>query len=175
MTEQPKGRRAIETGPTGMTVAANLGRLRRARQMTTRQLSTALERHGRPIPASGITRMEKGERQVTADDLVALAVIFGVSPAALLLPLTDDPTVSVEVTGGGAVDSMDAWRWANGQRPLKLSPGREQTEMLEHQLYGMPQWLRLMSPQDAAMVGARMREAGVPWDELLRKAGLTDG
>lgn len=119
--------------------------------------------------------MEKGERQVTADDLVALAVIFGVSPAALLLPLTDDPTVSVEVTGGGAVDSMDAWRWANGQRPLKLSPGREQTEMLEHQLYGMPQWLRLMSPQDAAMVGARMREAGVPWDELLRKAGLTDG
>lgn len=140
--EQPKGRRTIEVGTTGRTVAANLLRLRNARNLTTRQLSAALERVGRPIPPSGITRMEKAERVVTADDLVALAVVFGVSPSALLLPLADRSDEPVEVTGAGVVPATDAWEWANGRRPLKLTTGKEQTEMLEHQLYGLPQWLR---------------------------------
>ncbi|MDN3023815.1 helix-turn-helix transcriptional regulator [Streptomyces sp. S.PB5] len=142
MTEQQKGRRAIEVGPTGKTVAVNLARLRDRRGLTTRQLSGALERVGRPIPPSGITRMEKGERVVTADDLAALAAVLGVSPSALLVPLADEPTASVDVTGAGEVPAVDAWQWANGQRPLKLTPGKEQTELLEHQLFGMPQWLR---------------------------------
>lgn len=36
----------------------------------------------------------------------------------------------------------EAWEWANGKRPLRLTEGKEQTELMEHQLYGMPQWLR---------------------------------
>ncbi|MDG9706618.1 helix-turn-helix domain-containing protein, partial [Streptomyces sp. DH37] len=76
MAEHQIGRRAIEAGPTGKTVATNIARLRKVRGLTTRQLSGELERNGRYIPASGITRMEKGDRQVTADDLVALAAVF---------------------------------------------------------------------------------------------------
>lgn len=114
--------------------------------MTTRQLSGELERAGRAIPASGVTRMEKGERVVTADELAALAVVFGVSPAALLLPLVLRPDITVQVTGGGAVPAEDAWAWANGQRPLHLAEGTEQTQLLEHQLYGLPQWLREVKP-----------------------------
>ncbi|MFD7996280.1 helix-turn-helix domain-containing protein [Streptomyces mexicanus] len=146
MAEQQRGRRAIEVGPTGRTVAANIARLRERRGLTTRQLSAVLERAGRNIPASGITRMEKGERVVTADELAALAVAFGVSPSALLLPLSLQPDIPVEVTGGGVVSADEAWAWANGRRPLHLEEGTEQTQLLEHQLYGLPQWLREVQP-----------------------------
>jgi transcriptional regulator with XRE-family HTH domain len=147
MAEQQRGRRAIEVGPTGQIVAANIARLRERRGLTTRQLSGELERAGRNIPASGITRMEKGERVVTTDELAALAVAFGVSPSALLLPLTDRSTDSVEVTGGGTVLAGDAWSWANGERPLRLVEGGERRQMVEHQLYGRPQWLYERSPE----------------------------
>ncbi|MFE6429743.1 helix-turn-helix domain-containing protein [Streptomyces rochei] len=147
MAEQQRGRRAIEVGPTGQTVAANIARLRERRGLTTRQLSGLLERAGRNIPASGITRMEKGERVVTVDELTALAVAFGVSPSALLLPLTDKSTDSVDVTAGGTVSAADAWSWANGERPLRFSEGSERREMVEHQLYGRPQWLYERSPE----------------------------
>lgn len=161
MTEQQRGRRAIEVGPTGKTVAANIARLRERRGLTTRQLSAQLENVGRAIPASGITRMEKGERVVTSDDLAAFAAIFGVSPSAMLLPLTARASDAVEVTGGGVVSADEAWSWANGQRPLKYTDGAEQTQQLEHQLYGRPQWLR--EPNYLILKGERS-------SEQLRKA-----
>lgn len=86
--------------------------------------------------------MEKGERVVTSDELAALAVVFGVSPAALLLPLAGKPEDDVEVTGGGTVQAREAWLWASSLQPLKVTPGNEQTERLEHQLYSLPPWLR---------------------------------
>ncbi|MCX5211480.1 helix-turn-helix domain-containing protein [Kitasatospora sp. NBC_00240] len=138
MTEQPKGRRAIEIGATGMTVARNLSRLRKTRQLTTRQLSADLERQGRPIPASGITRMEKGERQVTVDDLLALAVALNVSPSALLLPLDDSPEHTVEIAGAGSVPADVAWDWADGKRPLRLPSGDTRTAVLEYALHSRP-------------------------------------
>ncbi|MDG9706507.1 helix-turn-helix domain-containing protein, partial [Streptomyces sp. DH37] len=103
-----------------------------------RQLSGELERNGRYIPASGITRMEKGDRQVTADDLVALAAVFNVSPAALLLPLEDGAGKTVEVTGAGEVPADTAWEWASNERPLRIPEGDARTAMLEYQLYGLP-------------------------------------
>ncbi|MFD6172074.1 helix-turn-helix domain-containing protein [Streptomyces coeruleorubidus] len=142
MAEQQRGRRAIEVGPTGRTVAANIARLRERRGLTTRQLSGLLERAGRPIPASGITRMEKGERVVTSDEIAALAVAFGVSPSALLLPLTDRHDDRVEITGGGEVDALRAWEWGIGRVPLKTTPEKERTELAEHRLFGRPQWLQ---------------------------------
>jgi transcriptional regulator with XRE-family HTH domain len=115
--------------------------LRERRGLTTRQLSGILDRAGRNIPASGITRMEKGERVVTADELAALAVAFGVSPSALLLPLTNRHDERVEITGGGEVDALRAWEWGIGRLPLKTNPEKERTELAEHRLYGRPQWL----------------------------------
>lgn len=100
----------------------NLARLRKQRGLTTRQLSAALERTGRPIPASGITRMEKGERAVTVDDLTALAEVLDVSPTTLLLPAED--TGPVNVTPVKAVPWQVAWRWAHGEQP-PFTPGGE--------------------------------------------------
>lgn len=118
--EQRKGRRAIETGPTGRTVGKNLARLRQLRNLTTRQLSAALERVGRPIPASGITRMEKGERAITVDDLTALALVLDVAPTALLLPPNTEGPVSI--TSAKAVPWQVAWRWSHGEQP-PFTPG----------------------------------------------------
>lgn len=139
MSEQQRGRRAIEVGPTGRIVAQNLARLRERRGFTTRQLAGALERAGRTIPASGITKMEKAERGVTSDELVALSVVLGVSPAALLLPLTDSPADSVSVTGAGEVPADTAWAWASNEGPLRIPEGADvRTVALEYQLYSLP-------------------------------------
>jgi len=138
--EQRRGRRAIETGPTGKTVGQNLARLRMRRNFTTRQLSAALARSNSPrfIPASGITRMEQGERQVTVDDLVALAVVLGVNPSALLLPPVSGLQEVVEVTGFGRVPAFMAWDWVDGVRPLTYGGNSDETTFLEFQLLGRP-------------------------------------
>ncbi|MGW3663726.1 helix-turn-helix domain-containing protein [Streptomyces sp. NPDC005141] len=143
MTEeqQRRGPAATQIEATGENVRANVARLRKARGLTTYQLATALKAAGRAIPQSGISRIESGARRVDVDDLTALAVVFGVSPQALLLPLTDRPDENVEITGRGEVDALTAWEWGIGRLPLKTTPGREKTELLEHRLFGMPQWL----------------------------------
>jgi hypothetical protein len=149
MSEQQRGRRAIEVGPTGQIVAANIVRLREGRGMTTRQLSGALERAGRPVPPSGITRMEKAERVVTTDELAALAVVLGVSPSALLLPLTDDPISEVPVTGAGNVPALAAWEWSDGKGPLQFDPRRRrETQRLEFVLFGRPGWEHTGDPDE---------------------------
>ncbi|MGV4889250.1 helix-turn-helix domain-containing protein [Streptomyces viridosporus] len=140
MTEQRKGRRAIEVGPTGKNVAENVARLRARMGLTTRQLAAKLEQAGRPIPASGITRMENQQRVVTADELTALAAVFGVSPAALLLPLKDSIHEVAEITGAGAVPADIAWAWASNKRPLQIEPGEERTATaeMEYALASLP-------------------------------------
>lgn len=73
MSGEEGGRRAIPVGPVGQQVRENLVRLRQVRRLTTRGLAEICERLGRPIPATGITRIEKGERRVDVDDLAVLA------------------------------------------------------------------------------------------------------
>lgn len=85
MTEQPRNRTQI-TDETGKTVAANVRRLREARGLSTYDLSRALAEAGRPIAPSAIAKVERAERRVDVGDLMALAVVLGVSPVTLLLP-----------------------------------------------------------------------------------------
>ena len=139
--EQRRPRPAAQYGPTAGTVANNVKRLRDRRGLSIYQLSALLREAGRPITPAAVGKIERQQRQVTVDDLAALAVIFGVSPAALLLPLTSKATDPVEITGGGTVDALQAWEWGIGRVPLRTTPEREKTELLEHRLYGMPQWL----------------------------------
>lgn len=134
--KQGKGRTAVEIGPTGRTVAANLARLRKRAGLTTRALADRLTAEGRAVSQSSITRMERAEKVVTADDLAALAIALGTSPAALLLPLDDDPDTAVQITGGGEVSADAAWAWTTGERPLSFD-GTE-TAALEYALTSLP-------------------------------------
>ncbi|MEU9258546.1 helix-turn-helix transcriptional regulator [Streptomyces sp. NPDC048212] len=148
MTEQQYGRRAVETGPTGKIVAENLARLRKVRGFSTRQLAAALEEKGRSISPSGISRMEKAERHVTADELVALAAILRVNPSALMLPPTDSPADSIEITGVGTVGADAAWDWMDGEMPIeRVKPGDPSGSLMRFQLDARPAGRRLqLSP-----------------------------
>jgi transcriptional regulator with XRE-family HTH domain len=151
-TEQtPEPSKGPGWGPTSRHLAANLRRIRDARRLSTTKLAALLKEAGQPIPATGITRIEKGERRVDVDDLTALAVALDVSPSALLLPPTDSPDDPVEITGGGQVPSDTAWAWMDGFRPLHLPEDSAYAATLEYALYSRPPWMR---PGGSHPVGA---------------------
>jgi transcriptional regulator with XRE-family HTH domain len=75
-----------KVGPVGKQVAENVKEFRKqAGGMTVRDLSAKVTELGRKILPSGITKIEKGERRVDADDLAALATALNVSPPRLLM------------------------------------------------------------------------------------------
>lgn len=147
MTEETRRPRpAAQYGPTGHTVAENVKRLREHRGMTIYALSGALDKAGRPITPSAIAKIEKQQRQVTVDDLTALASALRVSPMTLLLPWAVTADTPVEVTGAGTASARDVWQWADGVRPLKTSEADPVGDLLRHRLDSRPVWMR--SPLD---------------------------
>ena len=105
-----------DTGHTAKTVAANVERLRTAQNMNYKQLSERLQSEANwSINAVGIRRIESGERRVTPDDLVALAVALDVSPATLLMPPNVDMADPVRVTGlADPAAAIGVWEWLRG-------------------------------------------------------------
>lgn len=104
-----------DIGPTGQRVAQNAETLRG--RIPLRELSDRLAALGRPILASGLVKLGKGERRVDVDDLVALALALGVNPNRLLLPVKLDDH-EIELTPEISVMPFQAWQWADGKGPL---------------------------------------------------------
>lgn len=119
--QRRRGPAATQIEATGEHVRRNVKRLREIRGLTTYDLAKILADNGRPIPRSGISRIESGARRVDVDDLTALAVALAVNPSTLLLPpnATSGPH-DVEITGGGTVPGWLAWGWADGINPLVI-------------------------------------------------------
>lgn len=121
---------AKEPGPSSVRVAANLRRIRQDRGLSYAELARRLAALGHPILDTGVIKIEKGERRIDVDDLVALAVALGTTPNRLLLPGTDIP--------GGTVDHAlvpeirdtrrRLWAWASGEVPLGHNAASVQTE-----------------------------------------------
>lgn len=104
---------------TGRQVIANIVRLRGGMQY--KDLAARLAEVGRPITPQGLKRIEVGERKVDVDDLMALAIVFGVSPLTLLMPESGSRDIPAHVTGYGHVmGSNVAWLWARADEPLEL-------------------------------------------------------
>lgn len=115
-----------DLGPTGQTVADNVQRLRTRLNLTYAELSRRLETAGRPIPVLGLGRIEKGERRVDADDLMALAVALEVSPLTLLMTDTDSDDKPVHATGFDApITAGQVWNWLRADRPATTRTGLE--------------------------------------------------
>ncbi|MBN6192071.1 helix-turn-helix transcriptional regulator [Aneurinibacillus sp. BA2021] len=115
----PESNKRVPLGPTGSVVAENVKRKRGSMQY--KELAERLAEVGRPIPALGLRRIEAGERRVDVDDLMALAVVFGVSPLTLLLPSDGSADLASEVTGvPRPVAHNVQWLWAMGEEPLQL-------------------------------------------------------
>lgn len=115
---------SVVVGPVGERVAENVKRLRG--RVPVRELSARLGGLGRKMLPSAITKIEQGARRVDADDLVALALVLGVTPNRLLLcdreqagETDGDMVLSPQTT----VLWRHAWAWADGDRPLEGPDG----------------------------------------------------
>ncbi|MDQ3578413.1 MAG: TIR domain-containing protein [Actinomycetota bacterium] len=84
------------------------------------ELATSLNDVGRPILLSALSKIEKEQRRVDVDDLVALALVLEVTPNALLLPDQADRTAPVQLTPVTAMTSREVWDWATRDRPLPV-------------------------------------------------------
>ncbi|MFI6334161.1 helix-turn-helix domain-containing protein [Streptomyces sp. NPDC050535] len=136
----------------------NLKALRESMQLTTEQLADQVTRLGRPMRANTITKIEKGQRRVDVDDLMALAVALDTSPGRLLMP----PTLvgDVELTSGKTVSALDAWMWAAFRRPLDVPEGDDGTALVEHQVRSLPVGLRRFG--EPGKPGVQTSEGFVP-------------
>jgi transcriptional regulator with XRE-family HTH domain len=107
-----------DLGPIGVNVTHTVQRFRKDRRLGYAELSRKLAEMGREIPPLGLRRIEKGERRVDVDDLVALALAFDVSPLALLLPTATSSITSL----GDQYPAEQIWAWGEGQQPLPPDP-----------------------------------------------------
>jgi len=67
----------------------------------------------------GLSRIERFERRVDVDDLVALAIALGTTPTRLMLPRDNSPGTDVALTSEVTVPANLAWSWARGDAPLE--------------------------------------------------------
>lgn len=135
------GTRKVELGKVGHLVRTEIRRRREQRQLSLQDLSERLEVLGRPILASGISKIESGDRRVDVDDLVVIADALGTVPSALLrggLPrenaeLTDEQNEAVRLAKDALyqceslgvtryeitewMNAQDAWRRVMEQDP----------------------------------------------------------
>lgn len=111
----------LDLGPTGERVRDNIRRARGGMQF--KDLAQRLDDLGHYIPTLGLRRIESGERRVSVDDLMALAVALDMSPLALLLPRDGSRMAASGLTGVPArqVAHNTQWLWAMGEQPLELS------------------------------------------------------
>lgn len=168
-----KSKAGRQLGATGETVRRNIRWIRDDRGISGAELSHDLDRLGRPIPLLGIQRIEAGTRRVDVDDLMAIAVALGVSPASLLMPLREDapgsdrdsavPSAGDEVQVGDlvpttgwhvAISASQMWDWVTAAKPLVSGT------MLTLIRYGLPSWERKKAEADMeAAIQKRNREA----------------
>jgi transcriptional regulator with XRE-family HTH domain len=139
--------------PRTMRSEASLARRieyeRQRRGWSLEGLSKRLTDAGCAIQASAIYKIEKGDppRRIAVDELVALAAVFDVDVASLLLPpetVADQETVrlweayvAAHAAGMAADERRDAAWHALGQH-MKSSP--EARGSVERMLSDMPDW-----------------------------------
>jgi len=182
-------RRVIEIGAVGRRVAENLARMRGSEKATYTDLSQWLDRLGRPLSAETLGKVEKQERRIDVDDLVALAVALDTTPNRLLLTGTADDAEPVELTPEAIVSALDAWKWAVGEQPLPARTAPPDRRILvrddrlrdftrENQPHNLPEpYFRNVQhdlrdyPDVARMIGYVLMEAqrkGMPLGAVVR-------
>lgn len=114
--------RTREPGPTSIRVARNLRSIRQERGLSYAEMARRLAAIDHPIIDTGLLKIEKEERRVDVDDLIALAVVLGVTPSTILFPREADDS-AVELAPGVSHPASAVWSWADGDGPLPPGPG----------------------------------------------------
>lgn len=87
--------------------------------MAKAELSRKLAEVGRPLSLDVVTKIEAATRPVDADDLVAFAKVFDVSPVKLLFRDANAPHVGdwIELTPKVRMRAVEALDWALQRDP----------------------------------------------------------
>jgi transcriptional regulator with XRE-family HTH domain len=107
------GTRKIELGDVGLRVAAQIRQIRERKDLSLHALSERLSEMGRPILASGLSKIEQGTRRVDVDDLVAIARALEIVPSALLNPAPENTRTAADEDADlsdAVAEAMDALR-----------------------------------------------------------------
>jgi hypothetical protein len=107
-------------GPAGEVLAANIRRVRTARRIGFAELFRSLSKIGRPIPELGLRRIERGERRVDYDDLLALAYVLKIAPVDLMVS-NEAHSEPYPVTPKRHYKSESVRDWVSGQ-DIRLEP-----------------------------------------------------
>ena len=90
--------------------------------------------YGEPWSRTTIAKIETSARQVSVDELITLAFVLGVSPAALLVYRRSDHNVSVTPNTQTGAGTMWNWiagaQWMGGTEPGS-SPCKEELQELQ--------------------------------------------
>ncbi len=139
------GTRAIEPGPTGLTVATNVALYRGKRGLRLGGLSERMAEVGRPMSVSTLSAIENATRRTDVDDLVAIAAALNVSPAALLMPQTDDQHGPAEATVRPEPEAGQLWDWLKANSPLDASLNPDERDEVAIEMWRrdqVPAWDR---------------------------------
>jgi transcriptional regulator with XRE-family HTH domain len=124
-------------------VAARLREVRKGRGWTANELAERCSRAGLPISKSVLANIESGRpgddgrrrRDITVDELLALALVLDVAPIYLMAPTQDQakPT-AIAVTPEVSIEDPDQLLlWLRGDQPLPATDSRRYfTAALEH-------------------------------------------
>ena len=121
------------SGAIGGRIGATVRRLRQERGLDLRGLEELLAEEGHPIKLGQLSKLERGERRVDVDDLVALAVVLNVTPSQLLMP--EPPAVGedqvVPLTPHREVGWHRSWQWMCGDYWLDdaMRPGKDAVDL----------------------------------------------
>mgnify|MGYP001583050328 CR=1 FL=1 len=100
--------------PVGNVLADNIRRIREGRRLTYVDLAALLADAGRPIAVLGLRRIERRERRIDVDDLLALAYVLAVAPVDLLVPAAAADRDGYSVTHTTLTDAATAREWIGG-------------------------------------------------------------
>jgi 8-oxo-dGTP pyrophosphatase MutT (NUDIX family)/transcriptional regulator with XRE-family HTH domain len=159
----------VPLGPIGRYLIGNFDELLKQRKLTYREVSDRLKQIGRPIPTLGLSRISKGTRRVDVDDLIALAIVLEVSPAALVLPRDTGAYDEIELTSDVRATARAAWEWSAGTFPLVASGADPLTwrEIGDFEANARPAW---HSGPGLAEWRDDMERRRAEMEELRRKA-----
>lgn len=154
----PYKKRSNGRGAVGAALQSELEAQRKRRSLSQRALSRHLNDQGTPLSPSQLAKIELGERTVSVDDLVALALVLKVSPIRLLLPDTAAADDEITIGSGHTQPAFVVWGWAQGTGPwptLSEEEGFNSDEDLADWVAQYPTWLQVeMTDRHPLLVAA---------------------
>jgi transcriptional regulator with XRE-family HTH domain len=124
------------------TVAAEVRRRRKERDMSAQELADACAEIGHPIPRNVIANMESGRRSILPlVDVIVLAEALGTHPALLIFPLGHVSQVQ-RLPLQDAVSPWEAMSWFDGDSGYGMDRAliRALREYQRHEAFGIDAW-----------------------------------